>query len=107
MPALGVSTIAPGESLFVQANTAVAPPRRRQPPWPHSGATGVCASDVHVGWYSDTDGLSQSGDEVNIYDASQNLVTGVSFGASENKVSFDNLAGSPARSLLVQRRRRR
>ena len=46
-----------------------------------------------MGWYSDGDGLSQSGDEVNVYDAGENFVTGVSFGASENKVSFDNSAG--------------
>src|SRR6202034_1427975 len=51
------------------------------------------SSSVQVGWYSDQDGLSQSGDEVNVYDAGENLVTGVSFGASENKVSFDNSAG--------------
>ncbi len=51
------------------------------------------SSIVQVGWYSDADGLSQSGDEVNVYDAGENFVTGVSFGASENKVSFDNSAG--------------
>ena len=51
------------------------------------------SANVQVGFYSDEDGLSQSGDEVNVYDAGENLVTGVSFGASENKVSFDNSAG--------------
>jgi uncharacterized protein YjiK len=93
-PLQGVSTVAPGESVvFVQADTA-------------SGATTTPAQtvaafksdwglgpDVQVGFYSNEDGLSQSGDEVNVYDSGNNLVTGVSFGASENKVSFDNSAG--------------
>ncbi len=38
-------------------------------------------------------GLSTSGDEVNIFDASGTLVTGVGFGTVGNGVSFDNRAG--------------
>src|SRR6202000_1118551 len=53
---------------------------------------GLGAAD-QVGFYSDEDGLSQSGDEVNVYDAGDNLVTGVSFGASQNQLTFDNSAG--------------
>jgi hypothetical protein len=37
--------------------------------------------------------LSQTADEVNIYDAGGTEITGVGFGASGTGVSFDNLAG--------------
>jgi uncharacterized protein YjiK len=93
-PLLGVASIAPGESVvFVQANTAsgaTTPPAATLTAFKSDWGL---ASNVQVGWYSDADGLSQSGDEVNVYDAGENFVTGVSFGASENKVSFDNSAG--------------
>jgi uncharacterized protein YjiK len=93
-PLFGVSTIDPGESVvFVQANTAVGATTTPADTVAAFRSDWGLSSTVQVGWYSDGDGLSQSGDEVNVYDAGENLVTGVSFGASENKVSFDNSAG--------------
>jgi uncharacterized protein YjiK len=93
-PLLGVSTIAPGESVvFVQADTAVGAATTPADTVAAFRSDWSLSSNVQVGWYSDGDGLSQSGDEVNVYDAGENFVTDVSFGASENKVSFDNSAG--------------
>src|SRR5262249_49171062 len=47
-----------------------------------------------IGNYGGTSvGLSQTADEVNIYDAGGNQVTGVGFGASTVGVTFDNAAG--------------
>ena len=93
-PLQDVSSIAPGESVvFVQADTsstATTTPAQTVAAFRSDWGLGA---DVQVGFYSDEDGLSQSGDEVNVYDAGENLVTGVSFGASENQVSFDNSAG--------------
>jgi uncharacterized protein YjiK len=93
-PLFGVSTIDPGESVvFVQADTAVGATTTPADTVAAFRSDWGLSSNVQVGWYSDADGLSQSGDEVNVYDAGENFVTGVSFGASENKVSFDNSAG--------------
>ncbi len=93
-PLLGVSTIDPGESVvFVQADTAVGATTTPAATVAAFRSDWGLSSNVRVGWYSDGDGLSQSGDEANVYDAGENFVTGVSFGASENKVSFDNSAG--------------
>ncbi len=93
-PLLGVSTIGPGESVvFVQADTAVGATTTPTDTVAAFKSAWGLSSTAQVGWYSDEDGLSQSGDEVNVYDAGENFVTGVSFGASEDKVSFDNSAG--------------
>jgi uncharacterized protein YjiK len=93
-PLFGVSSIAPGESVvFVQADTADGATTTPADTVAAFRAAWGLAASVQVGWYSDQDGLSQSGDEVNVYDAGENLAAGVSFGVSENKVSFDNSAG--------------
>jgi uncharacterized protein YjiK len=93
-PLNGVSTIAPGESVvFVQADTAVGATTTPAQTVAAFKSDWGLSSNVQVGYYSDTDGLSQSGDEVNVYDEGENLVTAVSFGAAENKVTFDNSAG--------------
>jgi len=93
-PLQGVSTIAPGESVvFVQADTAAGAATTPAQTVASFRSDWGLAPSVQVGFYSDADGLSQSGDEVNVYDSGENFVTGVSFGASENKVSFDNSAG--------------
>jgi uncharacterized protein YjiK len=90
----GVSTIAPGESVvFVQADTAAGATTTPAQTVAAFKSDWGLGANAQVGFYSDADGLSQSGDEVNVYDAGETLVTGVSFGASENKVSFDNSAG--------------
>ncbi len=69
-PLLGVSTIAPGESVvFVQANTAVGATTTPADTVAAFRSDWGLSSNVQVGWYSDADGLSQSGDEVNVYDA--------------------------------------
>jgi uncharacterized protein YjiK len=93
-PLFGVSTIDPGQSVvFVQADTAMGAATTPAQTVAAFKSDWGLSSNVQVGYYSDSDGLSQSGDEVNVYDAGENFVTGVSFGASENQVSFDNSAG--------------
>jgi hypothetical protein len=44
-------------------------------------------------------GLSQTADEVNIYDAGGNLVTGVGFGATSLGITLDNAAGAGTSTL--------
>ncbi len=44
-------------------------------------------------------GLSTAGDEVNLFDAAGNRVTGIGFGASTTGLSFDNKAGLGAATL--------
>jgi uncharacterized protein YjiK len=39
-------------------------------------------------------GLGSGGDQVNVFDAAEEKVTGVAFGQSTNGVSFDNIAGA-------------
>jgi hypothetical protein len=62
--------------------------------------------DVQVGWYDNTDGLSTGGDEVNVFDSSDNWVSGVSFGAIAKGQTFDNFAAS-ARGSRIRRRSQR
>ncbi len=45
-------------------------------------------------------GLSTDGDAVNLFDAAEKRITGVTFGASTNFFTFDNAAGLTAVSTL-------
>lgn len=73
-PLNGVSAIAPGESVvFVQADTAAGAgltPAQTVAAFRTDWSLGP---NVQVGYYSDEDGLSQSGDEVNVYDGGRTL----------------------------------
>jgi uncharacterized protein YjiK len=46
-----------------------------------------------VGGYEGAKGLSTGGDQVNIFGAAEEKITGVAFGVATSKVSFDNAAG--------------
>jgi len=46
-----------------------------------------------IGGYAGAKGLGTSGDQVNIFDASEAKVTGVSFGGAPEPATFDNAAG--------------
>jgi uncharacterized protein YjiK len=54
---------------------------------------GGLPSGFLLGNYGSGPGLSSGGDQVNVFDAAEERVTGVAFGAATTKVSFDNAAG--------------
>jgi len=85
----GVSTIGAGQSVvFVDGGASV--PAAFIDLW----FGGAAPAGLIVGYY-DGPGLSTGGDEVNVYDASNVLQAGVSFGASPSGpyATFDNAAG--------------
>ncbi len=81
----GVPSIAPGQSVvFTEGTAATAAALKAFWEIPN----------VAVGYYSGAGiGLSTGGDAVNLFDATGARVTGVSFGASTDFVTFDNVAG--------------
>ncbi|HEY2717263.1 MAG TPA: lamin tail domain-containing protein [Solirubrobacterales bacterium] len=85
----GVTSLAPGRSaVFVEGTTATA----------EAFKTAWFGSSVPAGFligsYSGSGvGLGSGGDQVNIFDAGGNRVTGVGFGTATSGVSFDNTAG--------------
>jgi hypothetical protein len=90
----GVSSIAAGHSVeFIEStgSTAGTVDANFERAW---FGTAV-PSSLTLGNYSGGSvGLSQSGDAVNIYDSSGNLITGVTFGAAPStQGTFDNTAG--------------
>ena len=90
----GITTIAAGESvIFVESASATIATLFRTTWW---GSVGASPASLQIGSYTGTGaGLSSSGDAVNIYDASGNLISNVSFGASTAAPtlrSFDNAA---------------
>ena len=94
VPSSGVTSIAPGQSVVfaevAASTTAAAVDAAFESFWFGSN---VPASFVMGNYGGAGVGLSQTADEVNIYDASGNEVTGVGFGVSATGVSFDNTAG--------------
>ncbi len=86
----GVTSLAPGESaVFVNGDAARAA-AFEEAWWPG----GTAPAGLQVGTYSGSGiGLGGSGDEVNVYAADGDRVTGVRFGAATAGVSFDNAAG--------------
>jgi lamin tail-like protein len=92
----GVSSIAPGASvIFVEGDAATAAAFKAA--W--FGSAGF--DGVKVGSYKGSGvGLSTGGDAVNLFDAFGNRVTGVTFGASTDAVSFDNTDGATALTTL-------
>jgi uncharacterized protein YjiK len=94
----GVSTLAPGESaLFLETESATTVANFKQ-----SWFGSAVPAGLQVGTYHGSGvGLGGSGDAVNVFNAEGAHLTGVSFGASTNLVSFDNAAalgsfGTPA-----------
>ncbi len=91
----GVTSIAPGKSIvFVEGLADGSTDATIDSNFTNFWFGGSVPSGFTIGNYGGTGvGLSQTADEVNIYDAAGNQVTGVGFGASAVGVSFDNSAG--------------
>lgn len=94
VPLNGVPSIAPGESvIFIETTDLTAKSAAFKSLW--FGANSPAG--LQIGSYTGSGvGLSSSGDAVNLFDASGNLITGVSFGASltgPSFATFDNSAG--------------
>ena len=86
----GVSSLAPGESaIFIEGNATTA--NAFKTAW--FGAN--VPAGFKIGTYSGSGiGLGAGGDQLNVFNADGNRVTGVSFGASTTGVSFDNTDGA-------------
>jgi uncharacterized protein YjiK len=94
VPMSGITTIAPGEAvIFIETSNLASAAATFTSLWFGSGAARV----PQIGSYSGSGvGLSSSGDEVTLWDASGNLVAGVGFGAAAATApfaTFDNHAG--------------
>ncbi len=91
----GVSSLAPGESaVFIEGTDSVATSFKSA--W----FGGAPPAGYKMGTYSGSGvGLSTGGDAVNVFDGTGTRITGVSFGSSTDKVSFDNAAGSGSATL--------
>ena len=93
IPLAGVTSIAAGESvIFIEAAAADVASNiaKFKSTW---FDTNVPAG-FQIGTYTGTGiGLSTSGDEINLYDASGNVMANVVFGASTTNLSFNNAAG--------------
>ena len=89
VPMLGISSIAPGESvIFIECAAGCAAIAGFQAYWdgPVSG--------VQIGTYSGSGvGLSTAGDAVNVFDNAGTVLARVDFGASTIGRTFDNSAG--------------
>jgi uncharacterized protein YjiK len=88
VPLNGVASIpAGGSAVFVEGTTKVV---GFESAWFPAGAP----AGFLIGSYEGSGvGLSSGGDQVNIFDAAGETITGVNFGASTTGVSFDNSAG--------------
>jgi uncharacterized protein YjiK len=95
----GVTTIAPGEAvIFIETADLATSAAAFRSLWFGASPPRV----TQIGSYSGSGvGLSSSGDEVTLWDASGNLVTGVGFGASPAGpfATFDNHAGAGSTTL--------
>ena len=90
----GITSIAPGESvIFLETKDTDIPATiidNFKSAW---FGTNV-PPGLQIGSYTGSGaGLSTSGDEVNLYDASQNLRAGVAFGVATTDKTFNNAAG--------------
>lgn len=89
----GITSIAPGESVIfleTKANETATIIDNFKSAW-----FGInVPPGLQIGSYTGSGaGLSTSGDEVNLYDASQNLRAGVAFGVATTDKTFNNAAG--------------
>jgi uncharacterized protein YjiK len=96
----GITTIAPGEAvIFIETADLAGASATFRALW--FGATPPRVTQI--GSYSGSGvGLSSSGDEVTLWDASGNMVAGVGFGASASAApffTFDNHAGASSTTL--------
>ncbi|AFY32946.1 SdiA-regulated domain-containing protein [Calothrix sp. PCC 7507] len=91
----GVNSIAPGQSvIFIEGDAATASAFKSA--WFGNNVP----SGFTIGTYSGAGiGLSTGGDEVNLFDAIGNRITGVSFGTSTTGFTFNNAAGLGSATL--------
>ncbi len=91
----GVTSIAPRQSVvFIEGDASTASAFKTA--WFGSNVP----SGFTIGTYSGSGvGLSTGGDEVNLFDASGNRITGVSFGTSTTGLTFDNTVGLGSTTL--------
>ena len=93
----GVTSIAAGQSVvFIESSTPDVTIAQFKSTWFGSNVP----SGLTIGTYTGAGvGLSTGGDAVNLFDASGNLVTGISFGTSTTGFTFDNKAGLSSTTL--------
>lgn len=91
----GVSTLAPGQSaIFIEGTAA------KTTAFTGAWFGNSIPAGFQIGFYSGSGiGLSGGGDAVNVFNATGDRVTGVSFGAATNSRSFDNHEGVGAFTL--------
>jgi hypothetical protein len=91
----GVTSIAAGQSvIFIEGNTSGSNDATLQANFISFWFDGNVPAGLTIGGYGGAGvGLSQTADEVNIYNAAGTQITGVGFGVSPVGVSFDNAAG--------------
>jgi hypothetical protein len=91
----GVTSIAAGQSVvFIEGNATGTTDATLEANFETYWFGGSVPAGFIIGAYGGAGvGLSQTADEVNIYNASGTEITGVGFGASATGVSFDNAAG--------------
>jgi Lamin Tail Domain len=91
----GVTSIAPGQSVvFVEGTASGSTDATIDSAFENFWFGSNIPAGFTIGNYGGSGvGLSQTADEVNIYNASGTEITGVGFGASATGVSFDNVAG--------------
>ncbi|PHJ84394.1 hypothetical protein VF14_06930 [Nostoc linckia z18] len=91
----GVTSIAPGQSIiFIEGDATTT--NAFKTAWFGSNVP----SGFTIGTYSGSGiGLSTGGDAVNLFNASGNRITGVSFGTSTTGLTFDNQAGLGSTTL--------
>jgi uncharacterized protein YjiK len=86
-PLTGVPSLSPGASaVFLEKPAQIA---AFEAAWLPDGVPG----DFLIGGYAGAKGLSEGGDQVNIFGAAGEKITGVSFGSTLADVSVDNAAG--------------
>jgi Lamin Tail Domain/PEP-CTERM motif len=102
VPLRGVTSIAPGQSVvFIEDGTNSANDAALDTAFTSFWFGSNVPTGLTIANYGGSGvGLSASGDAVNIFDASGNAVTGVTFGASTPGVSFDNVAGNSVLSTI-------
>jgi hypothetical protein len=89
----GITSIAAGESvIFMETSNPTAAKSEFLIAW--FGGAANAPAGLQIGSYSGTGvGLGTGGDEVSLFDAAGNRITGVSFGATTVGTTFDNAAG--------------
>jgi uncharacterized protein YjiK len=96
VPISGVTSIGPGQSVIFMETSSTATLNAFKTAWFGSQVP----AGFTIGMYNGGGvGLSTGGDAVNLFDALGNRVTGVQFGASTSRVSFDNAVGQGSTTL--------